>query len=144
MKAKNLIFLTVFILAVISQLTNVQAAEIDEFKILVAEAAQSVAGLKRCTDEMHQAINSMANDSAFATSVFKAVTSGNTSQVQSLYAQKAPSCTVQVSNLEKDFAFRLTFGNPQTGNNFFLCAVSRNHPTKCPDGTRFDLNIVIR
>ena len=121
-----------------------EAAEIDDFKALLRSGVEDAASLKRCTDELNGAVAAMSSDSAFAGSLFKAVTSGNSAAVQTLYAQKAPSCTVSVTSIEKDFAFRLTFGDPKTGNHFFLCFASRNHPKKCPDGTGADVSLTLQ
>jgi len=140
----HLLFPTLILIALFAFVTNASTAEIDDFKNIVRSAAQSTAGLKRCSDEMDRAVNSMVSDTTFATGIFKAATSGNASALQSIYAQKTPSCSVQVSSLEKDFGFRLSFGDPTTGNHFFICFVSRNHPVKCTDGTRADIEITIK
>jgi hypothetical protein len=117
---------------------------LDGFKTLVQEASTNAASLKRCTDELATEVNSLATDKLLAGNVFKAIQSGDSAGLQALLARQTPSCTVQVSGLEKDFKFQLILGNPATGNHVELCFVSRNHPSKCPDGTRFDIDLVIR
>lgn len=116
------------------------------FNSLVNEASASVADLKVMADESVQVTTALANDHDFAVRVFEAVTANSPARVLSLVKQHAPRSQVEIIRLESDFKFAIRFirDNPNVPggrSGFMLCFASRNHPEKCPDGTRFDIDI---
>ena len=145
LRTVGLISLMTFVLMFLPGTVRGQSSDtLEGFRSLVKEAASTAASLKRCTGAMDRAVNLMVNDKSFAIRVFRAVQAGNSGNLQSLFHQRAPSCRVSVKELESDFRFQLVFGNPQTGNHFYLCFASRNDPKKCKDGTRADIEIVLQ
>jgi hypothetical protein len=116
------------------------------FNSLVNAASASAADLKVVADESVQVTTALANDHDSAMRGFEAVTANSPARVLSLVKQHAPRSQVEIIRLESDFKFVIGFGRdnpnaPGGRGGFYLCFASRNHPTKCADGTRADIAI---